>query len=153
MSVNQRTRSHAVSSNPQDEDELHAGFWTGMFKLFCTFRIQAPVVQSCVTVLAVQWAGTMFCAGAHLPRSGYSFFTSDCGRRKEAGDSPSAEWVHIELHEVRSKASFGDAESARRTAELYELLDQDDVAAKWWHEAARLGDPDAIDYVNHILSW
>jgi len=153
MRVNQRNRSHAVSSNPQDEGELHAGIWTGILRLVCGFRIQSPVVQSCATALVVQQAGAMFCTGAYLPKSGYLSSIGGCSRKNETGGSPSQEWVHLELQEVRSKASFGDAKSARRTAELYELLDQDDEAAKWWHEAARLGDQDAIDYVSHILSW
>lgn len=40
---------------------------------------------------------------------------------------------------------------ARRLAELLELHELDQAAAGWWMLAAALGDPDAGDYVTHIL--
>lgn len=57
-----------------------------------------------------------------------------------------------ELERMKEQAEGGDAASARRAAELYELLEDMDTAANWWHVAARLGDPDAQDYVRDILS-
>ncbi|MDX8036719.1 hypothetical protein SK803_41545 [Lentzea sp. BCCO 10_0856] len=60
--------------------------------------------------------------------------------------------LHLQLHQAVVRASLGDADSARTAAELYELLNQDEDAAVWWHKAAELGDPDAIDYVNRILT-
>lgn len=41
---------------------------------------------------------------------------------------------------------------ARRLAELHELSGDDTEAEHWWRQAAELGDPDAIDYVTHILT-
>ncbi|MEU3950394.1 hypothetical protein [Streptomyces sp. NPDC029526] len=43
------------------------------------------------------------------------------------------------------------AASARRAAELLELIGEDESAGRWWRTAARLGDPDAIDYVDAFL--
>ncbi|MDV7215777.1 hypothetical protein [Streptomyces prunicolor] len=43
------------------------------------------------------------------------------------------------------------AASARRAAELLELIGDDESAGRWWRTAARLGDPDAIDYVDAFL--
>jgi hypothetical protein len=44
------------------------------------------------------------------------------------------------------------ADTARRIAERYELLDAESEATYWWHKAADLGDPDARDYVDKILT-
>ncbi|MFC1412857.1 hypothetical protein ACEZCY_28095 [Streptacidiphilus sp. N1-12] len=40
-----------------------------------------------------------------------------------------------------------DAPRNRRIAEIFELLDLDDVALHWWSRAALLGDRDAADYL------
>jgi predicted HNH restriction endonuclease len=54
-------------------------------------------------------------------------------------------WPHNEIRQVIKTAST-DPESARRLAELLELV-QDYRAAKLaWKQAAELGDRDAIDY-------
>ena len=50
------------------------------------------------------------------------------------------------LNEHKRRAEQGDAESARRVAELLELTGNED-AERWWRLAAELGDRDAIDYV------
>jgi hypothetical protein len=57
-----------------------------------------------------------------------------------------------ELHCHQQLAEKGDASSARRIAELWGLLDREDEAAAWWHRAAELGDPDAVDYVQEYLA-
>ncbi|WP_037306943.1 hypothetical protein [Amycolatopsis orientalis] len=56
-----------------------------------------------------------------------------------------------ELDQLQEQARGGDAASARRAAELHELLDDMNTAATWWRLAAKLGDPDAEDYVREIL--
>jgi len=63
----------------------------------------------------------------------------------------SGAWLHDELALCIERGERGDATSARRAAELLELLDQDAPAAVWWHRAADLGDEDAVDYVQEIL--
>lgn len=56
-------------------------------------------------------------------------------------------WARAELAECVKQASS----SARRVAELWELL-EDPVSAKdWWRRAAAMGDEDAIDYVHLIF--
>jgi hypothetical protein len=62
------------------------------------------------------------------------------------------EGIGPELERHKEHAEGGDAASARRVAELYELLDQIDTANTWWRRAAELGDPDAVEYVRVILS-
>jgi folylpolyglutamate synthase/dihydropteroate synthase len=54
-------------------------------------------------------------------------------------------------HSVK-RAERGEPGSARRVAELLELTNRNDEAAKWWHRAADLGDEDAIDYVREFLT-
>src|SRR5262249_31667559 len=53
-------------------------------------------------------------------------------------------------HAIRAEA--GDPSSARRVAELLELAGHDAVAAIWWGRAAQLGEPDAVDYVEGVLT-
>ncbi|MFD4190804.1 hypothetical protein [Amycolatopsis thermoflava] len=59
--------------------------------------------------------------------------------------------AQAELELYRRYAHEGDAEAARRAAELYDLLDNEETAEQWWRLAAALGDQDAIDYVDHFL--
>ena len=61
------------------------------------------------------------------------------------------EWVGPELERLKEQAEGGDACSARRVAELFELINDLDQANDWWYRAARLGDLDAVEYVQVIL--
>lgn len=63
----------------------------------------------------------------------------------------SEQWPHDELAQCLKRGEAGDPDSARRAAELFELVENFGEAQKWWNRAADLGDPDAIDYVNEIL--
>jgi len=65
---------------------------------------------------------------------------------------PGDVWPANELSRCVERAEKEeDASSARRAAELFELIEDDENAKVWWHRAANLGDPDAIDYVREIL--
>ena len=69
---------------------------------------------------------------------------------------PTEQWVspprvRQELAACERRAKEGDAESARRAAELHEALHEFTTAANWWRKAAALGDQDAIDHVKYIL--
>ncbi|QXV63551.1 hypothetical protein [Amycolatopsis sp. TNS106] len=56
----------------------------------------------------------------------------------------------LEFHTHR--AELGEAASARRVAELLELMNRKEDAIDWWHRAARLGDSAAAAYVKYILA-
>lgn len=56
-----------------------------------------------------------------------------------------------EIAECEGRARQGDPSAARRLAELFELLLDDEQASSWWLCAAALGDPDAVDIVNYGL--
>jgi hypothetical protein len=60
-------------------------------------------------------------------------------------------WPDDELAESVQRGLLGDGASARRAAELYELIEDFGAAQTWWRRAAGLGDQDAISYVEHIL--
>lgn len=66
--------------------------------------------------------------------------------------SRSPGWPHEELERCLERGKDGDAKSARRAAELLELVEDFKGAATWWHRAAQLGDGDAADYVRVILN-
>jgi len=77
-----------------------------------------------------------------------------------AGRSPAASrqaeqpgtWPTDELEISIEHGEKGDPASARRAAELLELINDYKGAVAWWHRAADLGDEDAIDYVRVILA-
>ncbi|MFC9249997.1 hypothetical protein [Amycolatopsis thailandensis] len=50
------------------------------------------------------------------------------------------------------RAELGEAASARRVAELLELMNRKEESVDWWHRAANLGDPAAAAYVKYILA-
>ncbi|MEU6591774.1 hypothetical protein ABZ923_21560 [Streptomyces sp. NPDC046881] len=58
---------------------------------------------------------------------------------------------HTVLDRYLREGSQGHATSARRAAELLELIGDNESARSWWRTAARLGDEDALDYVEAIL--
>lgn len=62
------------------------------------------------------------------------------------------EWPNNELALCIEHGEKGDAASARRAAELLELIEDYERAVAWWHRAAALGDEDAIYYVREILT-
>jgi hypothetical protein len=66
--------------------------------------------------------------------------------------SRSPGWPHDELKRCLERGKDGDAKSARRVAELLEIVEDFEGAATWWHRAAHLGDGDAADYVRVILN-
>lgn len=66
--------------------------------------------------------------------------------------STSRDDIRRELEQCEQAGAHGDAAAARRAAELYELTGDSETAGTWWHTAAALGDPDAVDYVQGILS-
>lgn len=149
-------RSHADSSAPTTENELHTGFWTRLLRMLFVFGVQNPVVQNCITVLAVEQAGTgrlVAAPGAYLFQNGTLPCSGvDVDRRDEDQGLSSQVVLRLQLHDCIQKASLGDAGSARRAAELHEMFNQEEDAAYWWKKAAELGDPDAIDYVRLILN-
>jgi hypothetical protein len=65
--------------------------------------------------------------------------------------------VHPEIEDELAEAcrlaheNAPDPAAARRAAELCELAERFDHAQAWWRYAAHIGDPDAIDYVEHVL--
>jgi len=61
-------------------------------------------------------------------------------------------WPYDELAACVKYGMEGDAQEARRAAELYELINDFAQAKLWWRRAASLGDPDAIDYVRLVLA-
>ena len=61
-------------------------------------------------------------------------------------------WPTDELEISIERGENGDPASARRAAELLELINDHKGAVAWWHRAADLGDEDAIDYVRVILT-
>jgi len=61
---------------------------------------------------------------------------------EQSGAGPEQELIYY-----RRLAEKGDAGSARRVAELLELLEQETEAVVWWHRAADAGDLDAIYYI------
>lgn len=63
----------------------------------------------------------------------------------------SPDLVRAELVVREREALGGDADSARRVAELLEALHEFDQAEQWWRKAADLGDEDAIDHVRYLL--
>lgn len=71
-----------------------------------------------------------------------------------AAEQPGAldPWPQDELAVCIKLGTEGDAQQARRAAELLELLDNYEEARTWWHRAARLGDADAIHYVRIVLA-
>jgi hypothetical protein len=74
------------------------------------------------------------------------------GRGAVSRPARSGGWPADELsRNIERVEKEGDPRSARRVAELYELHEDDENARTWWHVAAGLGDPDAIDYVKEIL--
>lgn len=64
----------------------------------------------------------------------------------------SENWPADELAEALQHAEAGDPSSARRAAELLELVEDFSAAQTWWHRAAALGDRDAINYVRDVLN-
>lgn len=64
----------------------------------------------------------------------------------------SENWPANELAETLRHGEAGDPSSARRAAELLELVEDFPAAQKWWHRAATLGDRDAINYVRDVLN-
>jgi len=73
---------------------------------------------------------------------------------RPAAEQPGAfdTWPQDELAVCIKLGTEGDAQQARRAAELLELLDDYKEARTWWHRAARFGDADAIDYVRIVLA-
>jgi len=57
-----------------------------------------------------------------------------------------------ELAQCVKRGEDGDPTSARRAAELFELIEDYKDAVAWWHRAAELGDRDAINYVRVIIT-
>lgn len=57
----------------------------------------------------------------------------------------------LQLGQAVSRAELGNAEAARRCAELFELANDETGARPYWRYAAALGDEDARDYVESIL--
>lgn len=64
----------------------------------------------------------------------------------------SDQWPADELADAQRQGEAGDSSSARRTAELLELVEDFAGARTWWQRAAALGDRDAINYVREILN-
>lgn len=60
--------------------------------------------------------------------------------------------AEVQLHACRRLADAGNAGSARRAAELSELLGRTAEAERWWRRAADLGDRDANAFVGYILN-
>ena len=58
-----------------------------------------------------------------------------------------SELRHLLWLQAAAAGTDGDAVRNRRIAELFELLDLDEVALHWWSRAALLGDRDAADYL------
>jgi hypothetical protein len=58
-----------------------------------------------------------------------------------------AELRHLMWLHAAAAGTEGDAARNRRIAELFELLDLDEIALHWWSRAALLGDRDAADYL------
>lgn len=86
-------------------------------------------------------------------------YATEVSARHLAGRDPvsrSAEqpgtWPYKELARCRQLAGEGDAASARRVAELLELMNRNTEAVAWWHHAADAGDKDAILYVQELYS-
>ena len=86
-------------------------------------------------------------------------FQASAGSPAHTGRGPvlrpaerSEHWPADELAEAKKRGEEGDSASARRTAELLELVEDFSGAKEWWHRAAALGDRDAIDYVREILT-
>ncbi len=75
----------------------------------------------------------------------------DNGVAPAPGKRVTPEQARKELDRLEEQAEGGDGASARRAAELYELLEDMNTAASWWRTAARLGDQDAADYVRGVL--
>ncbi len=72
-------------------------------------------------------------------------------RQREAGlDFQDRTQVEAYREVLLDEAMTGDAWSTRRLAEIYELLDDEAGAVRWWLRAAELGEPDAVLYVAHL---
>lgn len=84
--------------------------------------------------------------------------TSIRNRTREGGSlstmslvEPSVLQVDREIECYLQMAHGGDAQAARRLAELLELAHNEEEATVWWRRAAKLGDADAAAYVKYIL--
>jgi hypothetical protein len=119
-------------------------------------RVDAPATGNCDTPprpsdQEVRLAGLL----EQLDRR----FQASAGSPARQGRGPvlrpterSDQWPADELAESQKRGEAGDPSSARRTAELLELVEDFSGARTWWHRAAALGDRDAINYVREILN-
>ncbi|MDT0467516.1 hypothetical protein [Streptomyces gibsoniae] len=87
------------------------------------------------------WVGSLAAAGS-APGRGLS--AAQEAQALAAGD-------HTVLDRYLREGSQGHATSARRAAELLEAIGDNESARSWWRTAARLGDEDALDYVEAFL--
>ncbi|MFI6031645.1 hypothetical protein [Amycolatopsis magusensis] len=63
---------------------------------------------------------------------------------------PQLVWAELEL--LKYQAQEGDGASARRVAEILDLVQPgSSEISTWWRRAAELQDPDALDYVEHFI--
>ena len=111
-------------------------------------------VQPLIERVLTQARDSITAGVPHCPVTGGPVRDDDNSVVPASGQSglvtPDWVWDQLECH--KEHAEGGDAASARRVAELYELLDQIDTANTWWLRAAEMGDPDAVEYVRVILS-